>query len=70
LTAHFYPVIFEGNLDLSEYIDYLNNSTEGLIFDNSRYFFQLDKKRFYRWIDGVKQPVKAVRLTEEVITDK
>jgi len=41
-----------------------------VIFDNSQYFFQLDKKRFYRWIDGVKQPVKAVRLTEEVITDK
>jgi hypothetical protein len=70
LTTHFYPIIFEGHLDLSEYLDDLNNSTEVLILDNSRYLFQLDKKRFSRWIDGVKQPVNAVSLTEEVITVK
>lgn len=70
LTSNFYPVVFEEHLDLSDYLESINNSSEVLILDSNKYLFQLDKKRFSRWIEGVKQPVKAVNQSEEIITLK
>lgn len=67
LTSNFYPVVFEEHLDLSDYLESINNSSEVLILDSNKYLFQLDKKRFSRWIEGVKQPVKAVNQSEEII---
>lgn len=70
LTSKFYPIVFENHLDLSEYLDSINEGNEVIILDSNKYLFQLDKKRFSRWIDGVNQPVKAINNSEEVITLK
>lgn len=70
LTPYFNPIVFEDQLDLSDYLDALNASSEILILDNTKYVFQFEKKRFSKWIDEVRQPIKAVSLTDEVITVK
>jgi hypothetical protein len=70
LTAKFYPIVFESYLDLTEYLENINASTEVLVLDSNNYLFQLDNKRFSRWIDEVKQPVKAINNSEEIVTLK
>jgi hypothetical protein len=70
LTTKFYTIVFEDHLDLSDYLECINKGDEVLILDSNKYLFQLDKKRYSRWIEGVKQPVKAINNSEEVITLK
>jgi hypothetical protein len=70
LTPNFYPIVFEDHLDLSEYLDNINKCREVLILDSNKYLFQLDQKRFSRWIEGVNQPVKAINHSEEIVTLK
>jgi|GEM_PF-5358678 len=70
LTPSFIPIVFENYLDLSEYLDQINRSNEVLIIDNDNYLFELDKKRFSRWIEEVKQPVKGIDTSDDLIVLK